>query len=62
MQELANAIALKTPIADIAEIIHAHPTYSEIARSALEYALGKPVDFYPEPIVESSRFGSSNAG
>jgi len=45
MQELANAIALKTPIAEIAEIIHAHPTYSEIARSALEYALGKPVDF-----------------
>jgi dihydrolipoamide dehydrogenase len=47
MQELANAIALKTPIEDIAEIIHAHPTYSEISRSVLEYALGKPVDFYP---------------
>jgi len=45
MQELANAIALKTPIDHIAEIIHAHPTYSEILRSALEYALGKPVDF-----------------
>lgn len=47
MQELANAIALKTPIAHIAEIIHAHPTYSEITRSALDYALGKAVDFYP---------------
>jgi dihydrolipoamide dehydrogenase len=47
MQELANMIALKTPIHDVAEIIHAHPTYSEISRSILEYALGKPVDFYP---------------
>jgi len=48
MQELANAIALRTPIQHIAEIIHAHPTYSEISRSILEYAVGKPVDFYPE--------------
>ena len=48
MQELSNAIALRTPIVNIAEIIHAHPTYSEISRSILEYALGKPVDFYPE--------------
>jgi dihydrolipoamide dehydrogenase len=47
MQELANAIALKTPIERIAEIIHPHPTYSEINRSVLDYALGKPMDFYP---------------
>jgi len=47
MQELANMIALKTPVHDVADIIHAHPTYSEIARSILEYALGKAVDFYP---------------
>ncbi len=47
MQELANMIALKTPLNDVAEIIHAHPTYSEITRSVLEYALGKPVDFVP---------------
>jgi dihydrolipoamide dehydrogenase len=46
MQELANMIALKTQINDVAEIIHAHPTYSEITRSILEYALGKAVDFY----------------
>jgi dihydrolipoamide dehydrogenase len=46
MQELANMIALKTPINDVAEIIHAHPTYSEITRSTLEYALGKATDFY----------------
>jgi dihydrolipoamide dehydrogenase len=48
MQELANMIALRTPIEHVAEIIHAHPTYSEITRSILEYALGKAVDFYPE--------------
>jgi dihydrolipoamide dehydrogenase len=47
VQELTNAIALQTPIEQIAEIIHAHPTYSEITRSILDYALGMPVDFYP---------------
>jgi dihydrolipoamide dehydrogenase len=47
MQELANMIALQTPVADVADIIHAHPTYSEITRSVLEYALGKEVDFVP---------------
>lgn len=46
MQEVANMIALKTDIQDVAEIIHAHPTYSEIIRSALEYSLDKAVDFY----------------
>ena len=51
-QELSNMIALKTPIQDVAEIIHAHPTYSEITRSILEYALGKPVDFYPEEVPD----------
>ena len=48
MQELANMIALRTPIDEVAEIIHAHPTYSEITRSTLEYALGKAVDFYED--------------
>ena len=45
IQEVANMIALKTPLNDVAESIHAHPTYSEITRSSLEYALGKQVDF-----------------
>ena len=45
-QEFANMIALKSDIRDVAEIIHAHPTYSEIARSSLDYALGKAVDFH----------------
>jgi hypothetical protein len=47
MQELANMIALRTPVAAVADIIHAHPTYSEITRSVLEYAAGKEVDFVP---------------
>ena len=46
MQEIANMIALKTPIDQVAEIIHAHPTYSEIIRSTLDNALNKAVDFY----------------
>jgi dihydrolipoamide dehydrogenase len=47
MQELANMIALQTPLHAVADLIHAHPTYSEITRSVLEYALGKAVDFIP---------------
>jgi dihydrolipoamide dehydrogenase len=45
-QELANMIALGTDIDQVAKIVHAHPTYNEIIRSALEYAEGKAVDFY----------------
>jgi dihydrolipoamide dehydrogenase len=46
LQELANMIALKTDIDAVTKIVHAHPTYNEIIRSALEYAEGKAVDFY----------------
>ena len=46
IQEVANMIALKTNIHDVSEIIHAHPTYSEIIRSTLDLALDKAVDFY----------------
>ena len=45
-QELANMIALGTDIDQVTKIVHAHPTYNEIIRSALEYAEGKAVDFY----------------
>ena len=45
-QEAANMVALETNINDVAEIIHAHPTYAEIIRSALEFAMDKAVDFY----------------
>ena len=47
MQELANMIALQTPLHDVADIIHAHPTYSEVTRSVLEYSLGRATDFVP---------------
>ncbi len=46
IQELANMIALRTPINDVATIIHAHPTYSEITRTVLELALGKAIEVY----------------
>lgn len=51
MQEVANMIALKTDIRDVSEIIHAHPTYAEIIRSTLDYAMDRAVDFYM-PVVE----------
>lgn len=55
MQELANMIALGTPLRDVAHIIHAHPTYSEITRSVLELALDQPVDFVPVAAGEAAR-------
>jgi len=45
-QELANMIALGTDIDEVTKIVHAHPSYNEIIRSALEYAENKAVDFY----------------
>lgn len=45
-QELANMIALGTDIDAVTRIVHAHPTYNELIRSALEYTEGKAVDFY----------------
>jgi dihydrolipoamide dehydrogenase len=44
IQELANMVALRTPLDDVAAIIHAHPTYSEITRTVLERALGKAIE------------------
>jgi hypothetical protein len=38
-------IALGTPVHAVADIIHAHPTYSEITRSVLELSLGRATDF-----------------
>jgi len=46
MQEVVNMIALKTHNREVSEIIHAHPTYAEIIRSKLDYALDRAVDFY----------------
>jgi dihydrolipoamide dehydrogenase len=53
MQELANMIALNTPVADVAGIIHAHPTYSEIIRSVLEYSLDQATDIPAEEPVRN---------
>ena len=53
IQELANMIALRTPVDQVARVIHAHPTYSEITRAVLQYALGQPVDFVPEAVPVS---------
>ena len=44
IQELANMVALRTPLDAVAAVIHAHPTYSEITRTVLERALGKAIE------------------
>ncbi len=46
LQELANMVAMGTDIEEVTKIVHAHPTYAEIIRSALEYIDGKAVDFH----------------
>lgn len=53
LQELVNMISLGSDIDEVAKIVHAHPTYNEIIRSALEYAEGKAVDFYMPMTMES---------
>ncbi len=40
-QEMANMIALKTPIRSVINIIHAHPSYAEIIKTVLELAIGE---------------------
>jgi dihydrolipoamide dehydrogenase len=45
-QELANMIALGTDVTEVSKIIHAHPSYAEIIRSALDYSEQKAVDFF----------------
>ena len=45
-QELANMIALGTDVTEVSKIIHAHPSYTEIIRSALDYSEQKAVDFF----------------
>lgn len=46
IQSYANLIQLWTPIDLIANTIHAHPTYNEIVRNSLEYALGRSIEYY----------------
>jgi len=45
IQSYANIIALKANIEDIANTIHAHPTYNEIVRNSFEYALGRAIEY-----------------
>jgi len=45
IQTYANIVATKTPIAEMAGIIHAHPTYNEIVRNSLQHALGKAIEY-----------------
>lgn len=45
IQTYANIVATKTPIAEMANIIHAHPTYNEVVRNSLQYALGKAIEY-----------------
>ena len=54
IQEFANMIALKTD-RRWAAIIHAHPSYAEIARSAFNHALGKAVILLCSKIATISR-------
>jgi dihydrolipoamide dehydrogenase len=46
IQAYGNAVALKTPIDQIANIIHAHPTFNEIVRNSFEHALGRAIEYF----------------
>lgn len=45
IQGYANIIALESDIEKVSRIIHAHPTYNEIVRNSMEYALGRAIEF-----------------
>lgn len=45
IQGFANIIQNKINIEDVANTIHAHPTYNEIVRNSFEYALGRAIEF-----------------
>lgn len=45
VQAYANLIALKTTLEDVSRIIHAHPTYSEVVRNSIEFALGRAIEW-----------------
>lgn len=46
IQAYANMIELGLDLSVIADTIHAHPTYNEIVRNSLEYALGRAVEYH----------------
>lgn len=46
IQGYANIIALNLPLAEVANIIHAHPTYNELVRNSLELILGRSLEHH----------------
>lgn len=45
IQAYADIIAMKADISEIANTIHAHPTYNEVVRNSLEFALGRAIEY-----------------
>lgn len=48
IQAYADIIALEVDLDKVARIIHAHPTYNEIVRNSLEFALDRAIEFLPQ--------------
>lgn len=46
VQSYANIMATRVDLELIAKTIHAHPTYNEIVRNSLEFALGRAIEYY----------------
>lgn len=46
IQSYADMISQGSDIEQIANTIHAHPTYNEIVRNSLEHALGRAIEYY----------------
>jgi len=46
IQAYANLIEQKTDLIIVANTIHAHPTYNEIVRNSLEYAIGRSIEHF----------------
>lgn len=59
IQGLANMVALGTPLNDVATIIHAHPTNSEITRTVLELALGKAIEIHTPAPQDAGKSGAA---
>lgn len=46
VQIFAQIVQSRLSIEDVASTIHAHPTYSEIVRNSLEFALGRAIEHF----------------
>lgn len=45
IQAYANIIGMDMSLEKLSRIIHAHPTYNEVVRNSLEFALGRAIEF-----------------